>query len=94
MSYETRLSRGLGYKPARRIRATRVTPQGIPAHQAGSADLAKEHSFGIDAVSVAGGVAVWGGSAWTVKPVKVWTGAAWVAKPVKRFNGSAWVAVS
>lgn len=41
--------------------------------------------------SLTGGLKVWSGTTWTVKPVKVWTGSAWVAKPVKRWNGSSWV---
>jgi hypothetical protein len=38
-----------------------------------------------------GGLKVWTGSAWVIKPVKVWTGTAWVTKPVKRWTGSTWV---
>lgn len=42
-------------------------------------------------VDAAGGLKVWNGTAWAIKPVKVWTGTAWVTKPVKRWTGSAWV---
>jgi hypothetical protein len=41
--------------------------------------------------TLTGGMKVWTGSAWVIKPVKVWTGSAWVVKPVKRWTGSAWV---
>lgn len=37
-----------------------------------------------------GGIKVWSGSAWVIKPVKVWNGSAWVVKPLKRWNGTAW----
>jgi len=39
----------------------------------------------------AGGIKVWNGSAWVIKPIKVWNGSAWVIKPIKVWNGSAWV---
>ena len=42
------------------------------------------------AVSDAGYVAVWSGSAWVRKPLKVWNGSAWVIKPLKYWNGTVW----
>lgn len=38
-----------------------------------------------------GGMKVWNGTAWVIKPVKWWNGTAWVTKPLKRWNGTAWV---
>lgn len=38
-----------------------------------------------------GGVKVWDGTAFVVKPIKVYNGSTWVEKPVKVWNGSSWV---
>lgn len=46
---------------------------------------------GAPAPAFTGGLKVWTGSAWAIKPVKLWNGTAWVTKPVKRWNGTAWV---
>ncbi|HEY8562785.1 MAG TPA: hypothetical protein VIL74_20575 [Pyrinomonadaceae bacterium] len=41
-------------------------------------------------VTVTGGMKVWNGSAWVIKPVKRWNGSAWVTARVKFYNGTSW----
>jgi hypothetical protein len=37
-----------------------------------------------------GGIKVWDGASWGIKPVKVWDGASWNVKPVKYWGGASW----
>ncbi|NTW61675.1 hypothetical protein HGB24_03260, partial [Candidatus Saccharibacteria bacterium] len=41
-------------------------------------------------ISLGGGIKVWDGNSWTMKPVKVWDGNSWVTKPLKVWTGSSW----
>lgn len=44
----------------------------------------------INVATTSGGVMVWMGSAWVMKPMRVWMGSSWSAKPVRHWNGSIW----
>jgi hypothetical protein len=41
-------------------------------------------------VTTTGGMKVWNGTSWVIKPVKVWNGTSWVVKPVKFWDGTQW----
>lgn len=52
--------------------------------------LMQDSGFPGPVVTTTGGMKVWNGSAWVIKPVKVWNGSAWAVKPVKFWDGSTW----
>jgi len=37
-----------------------------------------------------GGLKVWNGTQFVIKPLKVFNGTSWVEKPLKRFDGNNW----
>ena len=58
----------------------------------GSVDLYFE-MWGLDSSSGgSGGLKVWTGSEFVLKPIKIWTGSSWLEKPLKHWTGAEWVA--